>query len=211
MTGVGSRPDPALMRAASAFGTATLHEAAGQRGAVSPAIKPIAKESRLCGPAVTVQSAPGDNLWLHRAIADAEPGDVLVVDVGGAYEYGYWGGLMTTAALERRLGGIVIDGCVRDGDEIAASGFPVWARGLCIRGTTKDQRATGAINNPMTLAGVPIEPGDIVAGDADGVVIIAVADLVDVLAAAERRETKEAGVIDELQRGRTTLDIYGWR
>lgn len=201
----------ALITIATSLGTATLHEAAGQSGALPSAIAPIVKEARLCGPAVTIQAAPGDNLWLHRGLAAASKGDVLVVDVCGAYEFGYWGGVMTAAAVAQQLGGLVIDGCVRDRLDLEASGFSVWARGLCIQGTKKQAEAPGAINERLTIGGVSIEPGDLVVGDADGVVVIAAKKMADVIAAAEQRETKEKLIVQELQSGRTTLDVYGWK
>lgn len=142
------RPPPDLVAAAGRYGAATLHESFGQKGALPACIKPIVGHVRVCGPAVTVQCPPGDNLWLHRAIYVAEPGDVLVVQVGEHYECGYWGEIMAHAALARRLGGLVINGCVRDGSQLAQLAFPVFARGLCIRGTQKDREAMGWINAP---------------------------------------------------------------
>ena len=127
-------------RCRSALPTATLHEAGGRIGVMPSAIKPVSPTFRVCGPAVTVHSPGGDNLWLHRAIYVAQPGDVLVVHVSGEYDFGYWGEIMSCAAKARGLAGLVIDGCVRDGGILADFGLPVFARGLCIRGTGKDYR-----------------------------------------------------------------------
>src|SRR5690606_22642629 len=124
---------------------------------------------RVCGPAVTVQSPGGDNLWLHRAIYAAEPGDVLVVHVSDKYDHGYWGEIMSTAAQVRGLGGLVIDGCVRDSTLLRSMTFPVFSRGLCIRGTGKDFGARGWVNYPLMIGGVTIQPGDLICGDEDGV------------------------------------------
>ena len=138
------RPRRAPTRSSAAARTlpaATLHEAGGKIGAMPSAIKPVAPAFRCCGPAVTVHSPGGDNLWLHRALYIAQPGDVLVVHVSGAYDHGYWGEIMTTMAKARGLAGLVIDGCVRDGVLLEQIGFPVFARGLCIRGTGKDYGA----------------------------------------------------------------------
>ena len=123
-----------------------MHEAGGKIGALPSIIKPVAPAFRCCGPALTVHSPGGDNLWLHRALDVAQPGDVLVVHVSGAHEHGYWGEIMTTMAKVRGLAGLVIDGCVRDGVLLEQIGFPVFARGLCIRGTGKDYGAIGWIN-----------------------------------------------------------------
>ena len=205
------RPRPAdeLVKEAASYSTATLHEAAGRLGALPSAIKPVAPHFRLCGPAFTVLSPQGDNLWLHRAIYAARPGDILVVDAGGHYESGYWGEIMTHAALQRGLGGVVIDGCVRDGHLLPELGLPVFSRGLCIRGTTKDKQAHGSIDSPITVGDVPVAPGDLVLGDGDGVVVIPQALLPEVLVQARARDEKEAQVIKKLKSGQTTtLELY---
>ncbi len=211
MTDTVPRPDDGLVAEAAAFSSATLHEAAGQTGALPAAIKPLAEQMRVCGPAFTVRGAPGDNLWLHRAIAEAAAGDILVVSVEGAYEFGYWGGIMTTAAVARRLGGLVIDGCVRDGDELVTSGFPVFARGRAIRGTAKQADAPGALATPITIGRTTVAPGHLIVGDADGVVVLTAETLSKVLAAARSREQREASIADALRQGRTTLDVYSWK
>lgn len=202
--------DGALVAEAAVFSSATLHEAAGQAGALPHAIKPLVDSMRVCGPALTVQGAPGDNLWLHRAIAQARSGEVLVVAVGGAHEFGYWGGIMTTASLARGLGGLVIEGCVRDGDELATSGFPVFSCGRAIRGTTKVVDAAGHVGQPIVIGDITVASGDLVVGDADGVVVLARDSVQEVLAAARAREKKEASIAGALRQGRTTLEVYGW-
>lgn len=192
------------------FDSATLHEAAGKIGALPSAIKPIAPGMRLQGPAFTVSSPPGNNLWLHRAIAEASPGDVLVVEVGSHYEAGYWGEIMTVAAQARGVVGVVIDGCVRDGEQIAALRFPLCSRGLCIRGTEKDAEPPGTLNEPIEIGDVTITPGDLVVGDGDGVVVIPSDRVEDVFAKSRERLDEEAAVMERLRQGETTLDIYGW-
>ncbi len=204
------RTEPALAARAAAFGTATLHEAGGKIGALPSALKPVVPEFTLAGPAVTVHSPPGDNLWLHRAIVVAQPGDILVVYVDGAYEHGYWGEIMSTAAKARHLGGLVIDGCVRDGAILGRVGFPVFARGLCIRGTGKDFAARGWINHPLLVGDVTVEPGDLIVGDTDGVVAIPRARVADVLDKSKAREDKEAETMRQLVAGVTSIDLYGW-
>src|SRR5512133_297524 len=122
------RPAAEIVKAFSTLAAATIHEASGRKGYIDHAIKPINRGIRICGPAFTVQCAPGDNLMLHKALECAQPGDVLVADTGGAYDYGYFGDLMATSALARGVGGLCIDGCIRDSAEIIAGGFPVFAR-----------------------------------------------------------------------------------
>jgi 4-hydroxy-4-methyl-2-oxoglutarate aldolase len=189
--------------------SATLHEAAGRVGALPSGIKPIAPGMRLEGPAFTVSSPPANNLWLQRAIAEASAGDVIVVEVGGHYEAGYWGEIMTVGAQVRGVVGLVIDGCVRDGEQIAALGFPICARGLCIRGTGKDPEPPGSLNEPIQIGDVTITPGDLIVGDGDGVVAIPSERVEDVLRKSKERLDKEAGIIERLRHGETTLDIYG--
>lgn len=205
-----SRVDSKLCSAAARFGTATLHEAAGKIGALPSAIKPMAKGFRLCGPAFTVHGPGGDNLWLHRAMAVAKPGDVLVAYVSGVFEAGYWGEIMSTGAQAAGLGGLVIDGCVRDGDLLPDIGFPVFARGLCIRGTDKDFGARGWLNAPVMIGDIVVNPGDLVAGDIDGVVAIPRQSVAAVVAASREREDKEAKIMAELRNGAKSLDLYGW-
>ena len=204
------RLDPALVRAAAALPTATLHEAGRKIGALPSAIKPVSPQMRFAGSALTVHSPPGDNLWLHRALDVAQAGDVLVVYCQGAYEHGYWGEIMTTMAQVRGLAGLVIDACVRDGVLLGEIGFPVFARGLCIQGTGKDFGATGWINHPVTMGDVVVQAGDLVVGDGDGVVAVPAALAAQVVAAAQAREADEAAILKRLQSGESTMAVYGF-
>ena len=204
------RPDPAVVARAAKFGTATLHEAAGKIGALPSAIKPVVPSFALAGPAITVHSPPGDNLWLHRALIVAQPGDVLVVTTEGAYEYGYWGEVMSTAARAGKLAGLVIDACVRDGAILESVGFPVFARGLCIRGTGKDFEARGWLNHPLLVGDVTVEPGDVIVGDTDGVVALPRAAADAICEKSRQREEKEAETMRKLSAGEKSIDLYGW-
>lgn len=205
-----TRPDAATLEAARALPAATLHEAGGRIGVMPSAIKPVTPQFRICGPAVTVHSPGGDNLWLHRALYVAQPGDVLVVHVSGSYDYGYWGEIMSAAAKARQLGGLVIDGCVRDGGILADFGFPVFARGLCIRGTGKDFGARGWINHPVLFDDLTVHPGDLMVGDTDGVVAVPLARAAEVVQLATAREAKEAAIIKRIQGGERTLEVYNF-
>lgn len=202
------RVDRSLVQRARLLPTATLHEAGGRIGVMPASIKPVAPEFRLCGPAVTVQGPPGDNLWIHRAIYVARPGDVLVVHVSDGHDWGYWGEIMSKAAQVRRLGGLVIDGCVRDGRVLESFGFPVFARGLCIRGTGKDYEARGWINAPTLFGDLVVNAGDLVVGDSDGVVVLPAARAEAIVQAAEDREHKEAAILGRLEAGERTLEVY---
>jgi 4-hydroxy-4-methyl-2-oxoglutarate aldolase len=204
------RTGSAVVEAARSLPASTLHEAGGRIGVMPPAIKPMAPAFRICGPAVTVHSPGGDNLWLHRAIYVAQPGDVLVVHVSGIHDFGYWGEIMSTAAKARGLGGLVIDGCVRDGALLGGIGFPVFARGLCIRGTGKDFGARGWINFPVLFDTLTVSPGDLIVGDADGVVALPRQQAFDVVQASQARERKEAEAIRRLELGERTLEVYNF-
>ncbi|MBH2008923.1 MAG: 4-carboxy-4-hydroxy-2-oxoadipate aldolase/oxaloacetate decarboxylase [Xanthomonadaceae bacterium] len=204
------RASPSDVASARHYPSATLHEAAGKTGALPSAIRPIAPGFRLCGPAVTVAGPGGDNLWIHRALYAAQPGDILVVHAAQAYEHGYWGEVMSTAARVRGLGGLVIDGGVRDLSQLAQIGFPVFARGLCIRGTGKDFGARGWINAPVLIGDACIHAGDLIVGDEDGVVVVAREQVQRVVAGAAAREEQEKDILARLRAGETTLSVYGW-
>ncbi|MGF6294754.1 4-carboxy-4-hydroxy-2-oxoadipate aldolase/oxaloacetate decarboxylase [Paraburkholderia youngii] len=204
------RVDAKVVEAARNVPAAALHEAGGKIGVLPTSIRPVAPGFRICGTAFTVHSPGGDNLWLHRAILAAKPGDVLVVYANGAYDHGYWGEVMTTAAKVRGLAGLVIDGCVRDADLLEQIGFPVFSRGLSIRGTGKDYGAIGWLNAPVLLGNTTIEPGDLIVGDRDGVVAVPRARASEVVAKAAQREIDEAAICKRIEAGETTMQIYGF-
>ena len=183
------RPSSEMIGEFGRLASATIHEASGKKGYIDNAIKPIDKGMKICGPALTVQCAPGDNIMLHKALEQAHPGDVIVAVVGGAYNYGYFGDLMATSALARGVGGLCIDGCIRDSAEIIKSGFPVFAKGICIRGTAK--ATIGLINYPTVFGGQTIFPGDLIFGDDDGLVVVRIEECSEVLTKAQARVRKE--------------------
>jgi 4-hydroxy-4-methyl-2-oxoglutarate aldolase len=190
------RPDRSLIEAFRDLGAATVYEAAGRTGSVDPAIKPLARGIRLLGPAITVRCHPRDNLMLHKALQIAQTGDVLVATTDGYPEAGYWGALMATSAMARKLGGLAIDGCVRDSEQIIRMGFPVFCRGTCMRGTTKG--ILGSVNLPILFGEVPVEAGDLILGDDDGLVVIPRLQIEKVLEASRKRveaEKQKAAVL----------------
>jgi 4-hydroxy-4-methyl-2-oxoglutarate aldolase len=199
------RTPSGLVEGFAKLGAATVHEASGRKGAVDPAIKPIRRGLRLCGPAFTVQCAPGDNLMLHKALEKARPGDVLVASVGGHPEGGYFGGLMAVSAVARRLGGLAIDGCIRDSEEIVAMGFPIFSRGLCIRGTSKS--VPGLVNHPTVFGGVVVQPGDLILGDDDGLVVVSRAEAQAVLERALQRVEAETKKAAQLRSGVSSVEL----
>jgi 4-hydroxy-4-methyl-2-oxoglutarate aldolase len=199
-----------LVADALALGAATLHEAGGRIGALPPALRPVAPAMRVAGPACTVRCPPGDNLWIHRAIYGAQPGDVLVVATGDrTAQWGYWGEIMTVAAHAAGVGGLVLQGGSRDHDALGEIGFPVFSLGPCIRGTGKDQALEyGALGMPIQLGDVTVHPGDLIVGDLDGVVAVPNDDVEDVIRNGHNRVDKERSVIAALRAGSTTLQLY---
>ena len=188
--------------------TATIHEAYGGKGALFHHIKPIQRGMKVCGSVVTVKCRPGDNLIVHKAIYVAKPGDVLLVDTASFTEAGFWGGIMTEAAQQRGIAGLVTDGAVRDTEEIIRMGFPLFCQSISIKGTTKT--CLGTINHPLDFAGVRIEPGDLIVGDSDGVVTVAREEVAHVLRTAQQREEKEELIGTQLRQGKTTLELYNF-
>ena len=203
------RISPELIEAYLALETATVYESNNKQGALDRAIRPIYSGIRLCGQALTVRCQPADNLTLHAAIALAQPGDVIVADVGGYQDAGHWGEITTVAAQVRGVAGLVINGGVRDIAAIRARGFPVFAAAVCMQATVK--RTLGQINQPIHCGGVPVMPGDLVLGDDDGVVVVPQAQVEAVLAAARAKAEAEADVMRRLGEGELTLDILGFR
>lgn len=199
------RPDRKLVEAFKDLGTATVYEAAGRKGSVDPRIRPLARGIRLLGPALTVECHPRDNLMLHKALQIAEKGDILVASTQGYPEAGYWGGLMAGSAIARQLGGLAIDGCVRDSTEILEMQFPVFCRGTCVRGTTKG--ILGRVNHPVLFGEVVVNPGDLVLGDDDGLVIIDQTEIEMVLKAAKERDAKEEEKAAELAKGVSSVEL----
>ncbi|RKX76867.1 MAG: 4-hydroxy-4-methyl-2-oxoglutarate aldolase [Spirochaetes bacterium] len=200
-----ARANRRLIDAFAGLGAATVYEASGRKGSVDPQIKPLARGIKLLGTAITVQCHPKDNLMLHKALQIAEKGDVIVASTQGYPEAGYWGGLMTRSAVARGLGGLAIDGCVRDSEEIIELNFPVFCRGTCIRGTTKG--VLGYINHPVLFGDVVVNPGDLILGDDDGLVVVAREKIEAVLKASQDRVAKEEEKARALESGVSSVEL----
>ena len=189
------------------LGAATVYEAQGAKGALDSGMKPIDPTVRLAGPAFTVDCRPADNLMLHYAVQKAQPGDVLVVDAKGFMEAGPWGDVLTIQAMKVGIAGLVINGCVRDANLIIELGFPVFCRGLSIKGTAKNQ--PGRVNVPVSIGDVLIHPGDIIVGDRDGLAVVPQGEVESVIAASLAREEKEAKQREAIAQGSFTSDLLG--
>lgn len=168
-------------------------------------LRPMHAGGVLAGPAFTVKTRPGDNLMIHKALAIAEPGDVIVVDAGGDLTNALIGELMLAQMVKRGLGGIVINGAIRDSAAIRAQAFPVFAAGVTHRGPYKD--GPGEINVPVAIDGMVIEPGDLVLGDEDGLLCVPFAEVDAIHAAAAQKAAAEARQMANIEGG--THDA-GW-
>ncbi|MBZ5586268.1 MAG: RraA family protein [Acidobacteriia bacterium] len=191
----------------AAFDPATLYEASGRRGAVDPAIRPAWPGARICGVACTVECPPGDNLMMHYAVAAARPGMVIVAAMECYLLAGAWGEILTAAAQAKGVAGVAVDGAVRDTVSIAARGFPLFSRGIAIGACTKERR--GKLDVPIQFGGVTVRPGDIIVGDADGLVVVDQDRAGEVLRAAEARQEREAEIMKALAQGKTTVELLG--
>lgn len=189
------------------LGTATIYEAQGAIGAIDSAIKPLARGMKMAGQALTLQMRPGDNLMIHYALLHAQQGQVLVINCDGFTGAGIWGDVLTTQAQKIGLAGLVVNGAIRDSDSIIDAGFPVFAKGICIRGTEKKQ--PGTLNTPLLINDCIIHPGDIIVGDSDGLVVIEQTRLDDVMRLSAQREEKERLFKEKITAGASTAELMG--
>ena len=201
------RPTAETIAALSELPTAALSDIMGHKGAMDADIQPIVPTMRMVGPAFTIKPYPADNLTVHLAFKFAKPGDVLVMDLGGDGGSAHWGELTSLSAQTRGLAGLVTDGPVRDQLDIAELGFPVFSHGFVPTGTVK--ATLGLLNGLVVCGGVSVAPGDLVVGDADGVVVVP-KDLVEsVIAAAKALLAREKILRDRVIAGDTLYDLLG--
>jgi 4-hydroxy-4-methyl-2-oxoglutarate aldolase len=147
----------------------------------------------------------GDNLALHNAVLAAPAGSVLVVDAQGA-EHGHWGEVLAAAAQHRGISGLVIDGGVRDTAEMSQMGFPVFSRSVTVVGTVKDY--PGEFGAPVRVGKLVVHTGDLIVGDADGVVVLPEAEAAAIVARADQRVADERRILAEIKAGKSTLELY---
>ena len=191
------------------LGSATVYEAAGRRGLVAADFRRIVTGTRAAGPARTVRCGAGDNLMVHAAMAAVRPGDVLVVTMPEPEPVALVGDLLATQAKVQGAAAVLVDGAVRDVEELQELGLPIWARYVSIRGATK--AAVGAIDERVQVGGQQIDPGDVVVLDGDGVVCVAREHVDEVLTAALEREETERKKRELLLTGALSYDLDGLR
>lgn len=197
-----ARPAASTITALGAHAVSHLADALRQRDGATGVLRPMHRAGRLCGPALTVRLPPGDNLFIQKAVDLAQPGDVIVVDVGGSTDVAVVGDIVSAYAASRGVAGFVIDGAVRDLADIGTHDLPVYARGISPKGPTRV--GPGEINVPVAVGGMVVHPGDIIVGDEDGLVVVRPADVDRALAGADQLRTREGETHAHIAAG--TLD-----
>jgi 4-hydroxy-4-methyl-2-oxoglutarate aldolase len=198
------RVPAALVAAASKFQASILADVAGRRGTLGGGIQALSKAMKLAGPAFTVEVRPGDNLMIHAALQLAQPGDVIVVDGKGDLSCALTGALMAAHAQKAGLAGFVMYGAVRDTDECARGSFPIFAAGANPNGPIK--ASAGRINWPISVAGSVVNPGDLVVGDAEGVVVLPRELAAGIVAGAQAKVDAEDKRMKAIGRGELAQD-----
>ncbi|MBI4493837.1 MAG: RraA family protein [Chloroflexi bacterium] len=193
------RPDPAVVAGFQGAATGNVCDALGRSGALDQRIKPLRPGMRCAGVATTVKARPCDNLVIWKALELAQPGDILVIATGNYTQSATWGDITSRVARARGLGGVVTDGAARDLDGILETGLPVFTAAVTPNSPFKD--GPGELNVPVACGGVPIHPGDILVGDADGVVCVPRAEAATVLAELRRVQASEIERFAQLERG----------
>lgn len=194
------RPERALVEQFKGLPVSNISDEMNRLGCMSARIKPYGS-TPLAGVALTVREQLGDLLMVHKAISIAQPGDVIVVDgLQGDLVNALAGEMMSLWAKAKGIAGFVIDGAIRDVDAISRLGFPVYAAGVSPKGPYKD--GWGEINAPISCGGVVVNPGDIVVGDDDGIVIVPPRDAPAILARAKAKFDRETAIRAEIAEGR---------
>ena len=197
------------LRELARLGSATVYEAGGRGGYVDVDLHQVVPGSRVAGPARTVRCGQDDNLMVHAVMERIVPGEVLVLTMPEPRAVALLGDLLATQAQVAGAAAVLVDASVRDVEELAEMGLPIWARWLRVRGATKVE--VGELDVPVTVGGAVINPGDIVVLDADGVAVVEAGRVEAVLAASLEREEKERMKRERLQQGERSYDLDGLR
>ena len=191
------------------LGSATVYEAGGRRGYVDADLIQVVPGSRACGPARTVICGQDDNLMVHAAMAAVQPGEVLVLTMPEPRPVALVGDLLATQAKAQGAAAILVDASVRDVEELAELGLPIWARWVRVKGVGKE--STGSIGDPVTVGGAEIRNGDLLVLDADGVAVVERDRVDEVLEASRERLERERVKREKLQAGQLSYDLDGLR
>ncbi|HEX3291255.1 MAG TPA: 4-carboxy-4-hydroxy-2-oxoadipate aldolase/oxaloacetate decarboxylase [Gaiella sp.] len=195
--------------AIAALGVATVHEAAGRTGIVDLALTRVVPGSRVAGPARTALCVPGDNTMVHAAVAHAAPGDVLVLTSTVPAAVALVGELLATQAQEQGVAGMLVDGAIRDLDELVELGLPIWARYVRAQGAAKGE--VGKLDVPVAVGGTEVRPGDLVVMDGDGALALPAGRVDEVLPAARERVERETAMRQRYREGELSYDVQGLR
>jgi 4-hydroxy-4-methyl-2-oxoglutarate aldolase len=193
----------------SRLGVATVHEAQGKTGLVDLPLVQVVPGSRVAGPARTALCGNGDNLMAHAAVAQAEPGDVLVLTMPDPTPVALIGDLLATQAIDQGVAGMLVDAAVRDLEDLRALGLPIWARYVRAQGATKEH--VGELDSPVVVGGAEIAPGDVVVLDADGAVVVKAERLDAVVTAAQTRAARESELRARYAAGERSYDVNDLR
>ena len=191
------RPASALVERFKNIPVANLDDCMGRLAAVHEDLKPVGKAG-IVGPALTVKVSQGDNLMMHYAMDLVKEGDVLVVDAGGFTGRAIFGGLMVNYLIHKKVAGIIVDGALRDVEEIAGSGLPVYARAVSPNGPWKN--GPGEVNTPVQIGGQVVYPGDIVVADADGILFVRPKDAPVLLEKVEKVMAGESATLERIRK-----------
>lgn len=192
------RPAPELVKRFRGMASSNAADAMGRFRFMDPGIRSRSGID-LCGVAVTVQCRPGDNLMVHKALEIAKEGDIVVVCTHGNTTSAVFGELMCRSAVAKGLGGIVVDGAIRDAEAIAKLGFPAFSRSVCPGGCDKD--GPGEINVPIACGNTVVTPGDIVLGDGDGIAVVPQQSALEVVELIENLVEREKKRVQEIKEG----------
>jgi RraA family protein len=191
---------PQQVEAFKGLPVANISDCMARMTAAGPRLRAMHKSGYLAGPALTVKCRPGDNLLIHKALSMAKAGDVIVVDAGGDLTNALFGEIMMATAVKIGVAGVVLNGAVRDSEEIAQGNFPLYAAGVTHRGPYKD--GPGEVNVPIAIDGMVIHPGDLMVGDADGLLCVPYDSVEAVLAATRQKMEAEKKMLADIAAGR---------
>lgn len=203
------RPSPDWVEKFKNIPSSIISDCLNRYYGMNAEIMPIFQGIRLCGPALTIQSMAGNNMMSHLALTFAEQGDVLVIDGRGYLGNAVWGGVQASYAAKRGVAGIVVDGAIRDVEDMRKMRFPVYCKGITPAGPHKGW--ADCINVPIQCGGIPVQPGDLIVGDGDGVAVVPLGYVKAVYEESIERMEKEKSWLEKIEKGQSSLDAVGLR